>query len=195
MKLAFLQDDISNTYAEDITKTEQDNDDSNIISELKKLIDKKSDREIQPLVWPGGARARASKTNNIQTKEICKVITNEKTRDLFNIKSIYPGSNFYGEWGGGEVASIMPGLGETAPSALKKSTALHYRVHGPFDSEQRAIVVVNDSPDELSYIWEFTHTKVNRAMLYSPFEKPQSIKAGEALNIKGDGLHIIVETK
>ena len=98
MKLAFLQDDISNTYAEDITKTEQDNDDSNIISELKKLIDKKSDREIQPLVWPGGARARASKTNNIQTKEICKVITNEKTRDLFNIKSIYPGSQYFSQW-------------------------------------------------------------------------------------------------
>jgi hypothetical protein len=100
MKLAFLQDDISKTYAEDITKTEQDNEDSNIISGLKNLIDKKSDKDIPILKWPsfpGGPRV-TSKTTNLETKEICKVITNEKTRDLFNIKSIYPGSQYFPQW-------------------------------------------------------------------------------------------------
>ncbi len=72
---------------------------------------------------------------------------------------------------------------------------MHYRVHGHKETGQRAIVVVNDSPDPVSYVWEFTHKEVKKAILYAPFEEARPVKQGDVIEIKGDGLHILVEAE
>jgi len=87
----------------------------------------------------------------------------------------------------------MPGMGSGSGDQLKESALLHYRVHGHMDTGQRAIVVVNDSPEPISYIWEFTHKDIRKAQLYSPFEEVRTVKQGDVLEIKGDGLQILVE--
>jgi len=87
----------------------------------------------------------------------------------------------------------MPGMGGGSVDQLKESALLHYRVHGHMDTGQRAIVVVNDSPEPIRYIWEFTHKDIKKAQLYSPFEEVRSVNQGDVLEIKGDGLQILVE--
>jgi len=88
----------------------------------------------------------------------------------------------------------MPGMGVGASGKAKESTVLHYRVHGHMETGQRAIVLVNDSPDPVSYIWEFTHENIEKAELYSPFNEVRTVKQGDVLEIKGDGLQILVES-
>jgi len=89
----------------------------------------------------------------------------------------------------------MPGMGNDETSNLKKSTLIHYRVHGHQKTDQRAIVVVNDSPLPVNYIWEFTHESTQKATLYEPFKEAKIINQGDPVEIHSDGLHILVEEK
>jgi hypothetical protein len=70
---------------------------------------------------------------------------------------------------------------------------LLFKVHGNRETGRRAIVVVNGSPDEVIYRWRFTGRDVGKVLLYSPFQSPRPLRAGEPAIISGDGLHIIVE--
>ena len=76
---------------------------------------------------------------------------------------------------------------------LKGTDAIHYKVHGAVNSDQRSIIIANDSKEPVQYNWAFTHKAVTKALLYSPFEKVRTITQGEIITIKGNGLHIIVE--
>jgi hypothetical protein len=71
--------------------------------------------------------------------------------------------------------------------------ALLYKVHGHNKTDQRTIVVANNKTAPTTYIWKFLHKDVKEALLYSPFEKVRTVKQGETMNIKGEGLHILVE--
>ena len=70
---------------------------------------------------------------------------------------------------------------------------LHFRTHGHQETDRLAIVVVNDSPDPVRYVWKFTHKDIEKAELYAPFEEVRTVKQGDVLEIKGDGLQILVE--
>jgi hypothetical protein len=68
-----------------------------------------------------------------------------------------------------------------------------FAVHGHSDGKRRAIVVVNNSDAARKYDWKFTHRHVQAAKLYAPFEPVKDVTSGEPLEIKGPGLHILVE--
>ena len=59
--------------------------------------------------------------------------------------------------------------------------------------QRRAIVVVNNSSDVQKYQWNFTRRKVENAKLYVPFEEVKEVASVDPLEIKGLGLHILVE--
>jgi hypothetical protein len=89
---------------------------------------------------------------------------------------------------GGEV--MIPGGGGAIQGSSNGS--LHFAVHGDFN-DTRAIVVINTGEQSGRYKWEFKHCDVKGCKLYSPFEEVKDIKAGEVLEIKGEGLHILVQ--
>lgn len=70
---------------------------------------------------------------------------------------------------------------------------LFYKVWADAKTGQRAIVIANSTRDAIQYTWQFEGKDVREAVLYAPFEAPKTVKQGEALAIKGQGLNIIVE--
>ncbi|GGC13525.1 hypothetical protein GCM10011386_01500 [Parapedobacter defluvii] len=87
----------------------------------------------------------------------------------------------------------MPGTKLVQGSNLKPSSALIYKVHENLKTGRQTLVVANDAADTKQYAWEFTSRKVKQVTLYAPFEEPKTVKNGEILTIKGNGLHILVE--
>ena len=87
----------------------------------------------------------------------------------------------------------MPGVGAGSTGTKKDPGSLIFKVHGNRETGQRAMVIVNDSPDPVSYNWSFTHKDVKTATLYRPFQEALTVKTGEPVEIAGDGLHILVE--
>ena len=93
-----------------------------------------------------------------------------------------------------EIASevMIPGGGgsseETGPAS-----ELHYRVHGEKSTGKKAIVVINPNSEASNYTWKFSHNKNAEAELYEPFEQVKSITSDNSQEIKGYGLHIIIE--
>ncbi len=75
----------------------------------------------------------------------------------------------------------------------REGEVLPFGVHGHFSKEQRSIVVLNDSQETKNYRWKFTHTPVRQARLYQPFTPSRLIDPADTLEIKAEGLHIIVE--
>ncbi len=90
---------------------------------------------------------------------------------------------------GGEV--MIPGV--SASSTNGSGANLHYAVHGNEDDTQRAIVIVNIGDYCISYDWEFHDRSGEQAVLYEPFKEPSTVKVSDTLEIKGEGLHILVE--
>lgn len=70
---------------------------------------------------------------------------------------------------------------------------LIFKVHGNTANTQKAIVVVNRAATPVEYTWTFTHSKVSKALLYSPFHAPVEVLSGQTVKIAGDGLHILAE--
>jgi hypothetical protein len=68
-----------------------------------------------------------------------------------------------------------------------------FAVHGDSAGQRRAIVVVNNSSAVRKYEWKFTHRQVEKAKLYLPFEEAKEVASADPLEIKGPGLHILVE--
>ena len=73
------------------------------------------------------------------------------------------------------------------------ATGLAFKVHGNLKTGKRAIVVVNDAAEARKFKWTFTDRNVGEVVLYSPFNSPRTIKAGEPVEIKAEGLQILVE--
>jgi len=131
-------------------------------------------------------------------KDLSDIIFLGKYYDELDASVLEAVDNASSKGQGAEIVNVatpgeMPGIGDGIDNQLKKSTLLHYRVHGHMETGQRAIVVVNDSPDPISYVWEFTHKNIEKAQLFSPFEEVRSVKQGDVVEIKGDGLQILVE--
>jgi hypothetical protein len=84
---------------------------------------------------------------------------------------------------GAEVTLIKGREGDTLP----------FSVHGHFNKDRRAMVVLNDSQEAKKYRWTFTHKNVRQALLFQPFAPTRLIAPAEALEINPEGLHIIVE--
>ena len=72
--------------------------------------------------------------------------------------------------------------------------ALLYKVHGHNKTDQRAIVVANNSSNPTKYTWKFTDKEIKQALLYAPFEMVRTVNQGDTLILKSEGLNIIVET-
>jgi hypothetical protein len=94
--------------------------------------------------------------------------------------------NYYDDQGA-VVASADSG-GRLSPDVL-------FAVHGDYSGKRRAIVVVNNSNATKKYEWKFTHREVEAVKLYTPFEQVKDVKSGVPLEIKGPGLHILVEAE
>jgi hypothetical protein len=87
----------------------------------------------------------------------------------------------------------MPGMGTNGRGRDHGPGPLIYKVHGNIQNGRRAMVIVNDSPDKVRYLWRFTHRDVTEVMLYQPFKEAVRVKAGDPVEIAGDGLQILVE--
>jgi hypothetical protein len=94
--------------------------------------------------------------------------------------------NFYDNQGA-EVTTVeeLPGNAQ--------SSGVSFAVHGDSAGKRRAIVVVNHSSAVRKYKWKFTHRQVETAKLYVPFEGVKEVASAAPLEIKGPGLHILVE--
>jgi hypothetical protein len=55
------------------------------------------------------------------------------------------------------------------------------------------MVIVNESLQTVSYNWFFTHGNVREVKMYSPFAGTRILTAGEPVEIKPDGLQILIE--
>lgn len=75
----------------------------------------------------------------------------------------------------------------------QQSSVLHYKVWGDLKTDQRAIVIANDSPDSVQYTWKFTNKNVKQVLLHEPFGKVITVNQGEPITIKGEELNILVE--
>ncbi len=73
------------------------------------------------------------------------------------------------------------------------AAGLTYKVHGNHTNGKRAIIVVNSGRESVRYDWSFTGRNVGEVILYSPFEESGTLKAGQPVEIKGEGLHILIE--
>ncbi len=93
-----------------------------------------------------------------------------------------------------EIASevMIPGGGGSSAEAGPASE-LHYRVHGEKSTCRKAIIVINSSSEGCVYTWKFSHKKNAKAELYEPFEQVKRITSNNSQEIKGYGLHIIIE--
>ena len=79
------------------------------------------------------------------------------------------------------------------PLIFKPPSRLHFKVHGVLKTDQRAIIIANDSPDSVKYVWQFTNKNVKHALLYEPYGNVITLDQGVPLTIKGNGLQILVE--
>ena len=70
---------------------------------------------------------------------------------------------------------------------------LVFKVHGNRATGKRAIIVANEGPNTLKYEWAFTATNAREVTMYSPFADEKVVKAGELVEIKPDGLQILIE--
>jgi Domain of unknown function (DUF6259) len=70
---------------------------------------------------------------------------------------------------------------------------LIFKVHGNRKTGKRAIVIANEGPRPVWYNWTFTHANVREVKMYSPFSGERILKAGEPVEIKPDGLQILIE--
>jgi hypothetical protein len=93
-----------------------------------------------------------------------------------------------------EVSEPNPaGIGPGGPPVLRQPTGLRYKIHGHYLTDRRAIVIANDSAEPLQYVWEFTHKKIKKALLYAPFRQVTTVDQGDPVTIKGGELNILVE--
>jgi hypothetical protein len=85
-------------------------------------------------------------------------------------------------------------FGGPVDSSAGTTEELHYRVHEDVENGPRAITVANPSSDQsYKYYWKFTDKPVSKAKLYEPFEQIRTVSKDEPLEIKREGLHILVE--
>lgn len=73
------------------------------------------------------------------------------------------------------------------------SGQMHWRVHGHLQDGRRAIVVINTSPDQRYYTWQFKHRDVQNALLYEPFRPVQEIRQADAVRIQGERFQVVIE--
>ena len=85
------------------------------------------------------------------------------------------------------VDEIPPSGGEMASGALR------FAVHGDRKTNRRAMVVINNSRKTCAYRWKFEHRIVRCARVYAPFQEVRDSVKDAVLEIKPDGLHIILE--
>ena len=76
---------------------------------------------------------------------------------------------------------------------INSKGALLFKVHGHSKTDQRAIVVANNTVTSTIYIWKFTSKEIRQALLYSPFEAMKTVNQRDTLTIKGEGLNVLVE--
>jgi hypothetical protein len=94
--------------------------------------------------------------------------------------------NFYDNQGA-QVATAEEQRGKS------QSPDFLFAVHGDVAGKRRSIVVVNNSSAARKYRWKFTHRQVETAKLYVPFEGVKEVASADLLEIKGAGLHILLE--
>jgi hypothetical protein len=95
---------------------------------------------------------------------------------------------FTGDYFDDQGAKIVAEGSENLPA-----TGLAFKVHGNHTNGKQAIIVVNGSQESHRYNWAFTGRKVGEVVLYSPFEESRTLKEGEPVEIKGEGLQILIE--
>jgi hypothetical protein len=81
----------------------------------------------------------------------------------------------------------------TGSAEAANSNSLVFKVHGNQKTGKRAMVIVNYGPEPLTFKWSFENRNVREALLYSPFNGARTIREGETVEIKADGLQILVE--
>jgi len=68
-----------------------------------------------------------------------------------------------------------------------------YSTHERFADRRRSIVVVNQSDRPQRYKWQFTHSAVESAILYAPFEDEREVSQNEELEVSPQRFHVLVE--
>jgi len=83
--------------------------------------------------------------------------------------------------------------GNSAKDATSGPGRLLFKLHGNRNTGKRAMVVVNEGQQAVSYNWDFTDRKVGEVKMYSPFAGMRIVKVGDPLEIEPDGLQILIE--
>jgi hypothetical protein len=131
-------------------------------------------------------------------KELLDIIFLGKYYDDLDAK-IFEVTNSEGNSNQSDNAAIKNKAGDITsdntqnPLILKPPSRLHFKVHGDLKTDQRAIIIANDSPDSVKYVWQFTNKNVKHALLYEPYGNVITLDQGVPLTIKGNGLQILVE--
>jgi hypothetical protein len=99
---------------------------------------------------------------------------------------------FTGDYFDDQGAEIVTDGGKTNEST-GNARNLVYKVHGNHKTGKRAIVIMNDGLQTVSYTWKFTHKDVQEVQLYSPFTGIRTVKAGDSVEIDPEGMQILVE--
>lgn len=81
----------------------------------------------------------------------------------------------------------------SASSQAQQTNLLEYRVHANRKTGHRAIVVVNSSARNRVYTWKWLGRPADKAMLHEPFEPARAVKTGDAIRIKAERFHVLVE--
>ncbi len=111
-------------------------------------------------------------------------------REINRIRTELSDYIFTGDYFDDQGAKIVA---EGSEEPNSPATGLAYKVHGNHDTGKRAIIVVNGSQESRVYNWSFPDRNVREVILYSPFEGVKTLKAGQPVEIKGEGLQILIE--
>ncbi len=82
---------------------------------------------------------------------------------------------------------------EVIPPQKESQANLSFKVHGNRLSGKRALVVINKGTENVQYKWSFKNVPAGAIELYSPFEGVKKVSPGDILEIKGEGLQILIE--
>ena len=66
-------------------------------------------------------------------------------------------------------------------------------MHGDRETKRKAIVVVNRTKETRRYAWRWLAAGSSRLTLHEPFRAPRVVGAGEEIELRGVGLHILIE--
>lgn len=111
----------------------------------------------------------------------------EYIREVERIRHEFAGIIFLGDYFDDQLAEVSEGPRATGAASFQ------FAVHGDRETKRKAIVVVNRTKETRRYAWRWLAAGSSRLTLHEPFRAPRVVGAGEEIELRGVGLHILIE--